>query len=609
MAWRSHHVHAWRFALGCAPRQKLHLNTTSPVIVAQSGVRRLPRVVLWLLCIAYVVLGYVGREPWKATDIASFGFMRELAKAPLANWLQPRMLDLAPDAASGLLPYWLGALVLQWLPSGSGSMAMEAFAARLPFMALLGLTLWGTWYAAYHLARNIGAQPVAFAFGGEAQGTDYARVIADGALLALLATLGLAQYSHETAPPLVQLTASTAVLYGMAAMPHRPIRGSAVASLGLVAFSLSGAPWLSLIEGAGSALLLLLAHLRRVRDPRPQTLGHGTWLPFSAISLASLLGAALAWSLGLFVWSLSGNPNHWTSQLRLFIWFLWPVWPFVLWTLWRWRRQLRQLDQHRQIALPLLFMLPALITACATAAGDRALLLAVPALAVLAAFALPTFDRGMSALIDWFTLLFFSAWAIVIWVVWLSMVTGVPAKPAANVARLAPGFSPSFSLIATGIAVAATLAWAWLVRWRTKRSRSAIWKSLALPAGGAVLCWSLLMTLWLPALDYARSYLPQMQALRALVPTATCMNSYQLRAPQIAALEYYLGSWLHQPKLLRSFGADDACDHTIVSGEAHARWIIDPRATAWEIMGAVRRPTDRDDRDEDLLIYRKRANP
>jgi len=580
------------------------LNTSSPVIVAQSGVRRLPRVVLWLLCIAYVLLGYMGREPWKAADIASFGYMRELVQTPWADWLRPHMLDLTPDATSGLLPYWLGALAMQWVPAGSAD--LQAFASRLPFIALLGLTLWGTWYAAYHLARNIGAQPIAFAFGGEAQGTDYARVIADGALLALLATLGLAQYSHETAPPLVQLTASTAVLYGMAAMPHRPIRGSAVASLGLVAMSLSGAPWLSLIYGAGSALLLLLAHLRRVRDPRPQTLGHGTWLPFSAVTLASLLGAALAWALDLFGWGASGNPNHWTSQMRLFIWFLWPVWPFVLWTLWRWRRQFRQLDQHRQIALPLLFMLPALFTACATAAGDRGLLLAVPALAVLAAFALPTFDRSISALIDWFTLLFFSAWAIVIWVVWLSMMTGVPAKPAANVARLAPGFTPSFSIIATVIAIAATLAWAWLVRWRTKRSRSAIWKSLALPAGGAVLCWSLLMTLWLPALDYARSYQPQMQALRAMRLRPVCMNSYQLRAPQVAALNYYLSDWLYNLELLHSFGSKNSCDFTIVSGEARSRWLKEPSATAWEYVGTVRRPTDRDEHDEDLLIYRKR---
>ena len=66
-------------------------------------------------------------------------------------------------------------------------------------------------------------------------------------------------------------------------------------------------------------------------------------------------------------------------------------------------------------------------------------------------------------MIDWFTLLFFSASAIGIWVVWLAVQTGVPAKPAANVAKLAPGYVPSFSLLAFGVALAATAAWCLLV--------------------------------------------------------------------------------------------------------------------------------------------------
>jgi hypothetical protein len=57
---------------------------------------------------------------------------------------------------------------------------------------LLIVTLGATWWGAY-LARTPGAQPVAFAFGGEAQLIDYARAMADAALLALVACLGLAQ--------------------------------------------------------------------------------------------------------------------------------------------------------------------------------------------------------------------------------------------------------------------------------------------------------------------------------------------------------------------------------------------------------------------------------
>ena len=54
------------------------------------------------------------------------------------------------------------------------------WAARIPFVLLLALTLQATWYGIHDLARSPGAQPVAFAFGGEAAPADYARAMADG---------------------------------------------------------------------------------------------------------------------------------------------------------------------------------------------------------------------------------------------------------------------------------------------------------------------------------------------------------------------------------------------------------------------------------------------
>ncbi len=138
--------------------------------------------------------------------------------------------------------------------------------------------------------------------------------------------------------------------------------------------------------------------------------------------------------------------------------------------------------------------------------SDRALMLALPGLAVLAAFALPTMRRSVTAAIDWFSVFFFTVCAIAIWVIYMAMQTGVPAKPLANVMKLAPGFEPQFSMVALAIAAAGTAAWLALVRWRTGRHQHALWKSLVLPAAGVVLCWLLLMTLWLPLLDYARSY-------------------------------------------------------------------------------------------------------
>lgn len=74
------------------------------------------------------------------------------------------MLDGLTPENPGLLQYWLGAWALKLLPA-----AMPPdLVVRLPFMLLLVLALLCTWRAVFSLARTPGAQPVAFAFGGEA---------------------------------------------------------------------------------------------------------------------------------------------------------------------------------------------------------------------------------------------------------------------------------------------------------------------------------------------------------------------------------------------------------------------------------------------------------
>jgi 4-amino-4-deoxy-L-arabinose transferase-like glycosyltransferase len=191
------------------------------------------------------------------------------------------------------------------------------------------------------------------------------------------------------------------------------------------------------------------------------------------------------------------------------------------------------------LAVPLWFSFITISATFITPSGDRALLLALPAMAALSAFALPTLGRSLSALIDWFTLLFFSGCAFIIWVVWLAMQTGFPPQPAANVARLAPGFEAGFSILPFGVAVLATLSWTWLVKWRVGRHRAAIWKSLVLPAGGAALCWILLTTLWMPLLDFARSYKPLVIRIEKAVQPTQCLEVFGLRPGLMAALKFH----------------------------------------------------------------------
>ncbi|KQB58573.1 MULTISPECIES: hypothetical protein [Acidovorax] len=564
------------------------MNPPTPAIVTQNAVSPLPRWALVLLCIAYVVPGFVGRDPWKSADVTAFGYMLELAHGH-TPWLSPLLGGMPPET-EGLLPYWLGAWAIQLAPQWVSA----EMAVRLPFALLLVITLIATWYAVYYLARSPGAQPVAFAFGGEANPPDYARAIADGGLLALIACLGLAQLSHEVTSYLVQLSCTALIFFAVAAMPHRTVAPAVALATGMVGLTLAGAPALAALLGLGSMVVVVYA-------PGSQTDHRLRWaLALGAITLAAAL---IAWGLDLWRWRIvdSGSGGkEWQSLARLLLWFGWPAWPLALWTLWRWRKQIISRQGHRHLLLPLWFSAVSIAATITTQPADRALLLGLPALAALAAFALPTLRRSVGALIDWFTLLFFTVSALAIWVIWIAMQTGVPAKPAANVAKLAPGFVPQFSALALVVALAATVGWCSLVWWRAARNRAPIWKSLVLPASGAALGWLLLMTLWLPLLDYARSYRPQVRSvMAALGPSPGCVQTVGLNRAQVAALQYHGGLSLQRA------GLQDECDWLVAD---IASWPPSERmvnVARWEARATIPRPTDKNDH---LLVFH-RAGP
>ena len=538
-----------------------------------------------LLCIAYVVPGFLGRDPWKSADVTAFGYMLELAHGR-TPWFSPLLGGMAPET-EGLLPYWLGAWAIQIAPAWISA----ELAVRLPFAGLLAITLIGTWYAVYYLARSPGAQPVAFAFGGEANAPDYARAIADGGLLALIACLGLAQLSHEVTSYLVQLSCTALTFFAVAAMPHRTVAPAVALVAGIAGLTLAGAPALATLLGVGSIAVVVYA-------PGSHSDRRLRWALF--LVAVVVMAALLAWSLDLWRWRIVGsdtNGKEWQSLARLLLWFGWPAWPLALWTLWRWRQQIISRPGHRHLLLPLWFSAVSIAATLTTLPADRSLLLGLPAMAALAAFALPTLRRSVGALIDWFTLLFFTASALAIWVIWIAMQTGFPAKPAANVAKLAPGFVPEFSALALVVALAATVAWSGLVWWRASRDRAPIWKSLVLPASGAALAWLLLMTLWLPLLDFARSYAPQVRSVMAVIgPEPGCVQTVGLSRAQVAALQY------HGALTLERAGLQDECEWLladIASWPASERMVT---AALWELKATIPRPTDKNDH---LLVFRR----
>jgi hypothetical protein len=199
-------------------------------------------------------------------------------------------------------------------------------------------------------------------------------------------------------------------------------------------------------------------------------------------------------------------------------------------------------------------------------------------------------------------LLFFTGGAVIIWVVWLSLQTGWPAQPAINVSRLAPGYVPIMELGHTLLAFAATAIWCKLILWRLGKNPRFIWKSLVLPASGALLCWVLLMTLWMPLLNYARSYKPLAIQVKSLVKEPKCIYALGLNRAQIAGLSFH-GNFNFDN--FKTNAKRNDCNWLITNPETLAKQSSAINTDVWKKTKLIRRPADK---REDIVIFKKVTN-
>lgn len=536
------------------------------------AVRKLPRPLLLLLCVAYILPGFVGRDPWRS-DGLNFVVMWQMAQGAI-DWLHPHLYG--HPISGGWLTHWLGA----WSIRTFGGWIGPVFASRLPFMLALAASMALTWYAAYHFARDDAAQPVPPAFGPPIASRDYARAIADGVLLTLLATLGLLGRGHEASTQVLQLAAVSAALLGVALQPRKPAAAAMVIGLALVGLALTSAGWFALLLTAILALLL-----RR-------NLGWHHWPVLLALLLGLVSGlwaeAQLGWTLRGAWPSLDGVGNF----LRIGVWFTWPAWPLALWALWRWRESLHA--RHLQPAWALALL--ALLGALALGNNDKVFLLSLPPLAILAGFALPVMRRAGLAAIDWFAVLLYSLLALLVWVMWLAMLTGWPPKPAANISRLAPGFHLGLDPFALAASLLATAAWAAIVIWRTGRHRHPLWKGMVLSAGGVTLAWVLVGSLWMPVLNYASTYRDVGIGVADAVRKSSAL-SMQVRTPCVQPS----GIDLTAQALIGYWGRLDFAP----AGCIYALGTHAPEPAAqWRLIWRGGRPGERDER---LQLYQRQT--
>ena len=559
----------------------------------------LPRFVLVLITATYGLLGIFGRDPWKNDDAAGFGAMWTLANGTWQDWLLPH-IDGRSEILAGPLPYWLGASLIGVLKPLLGPNNSAGLYSAICFF----LSCAAIWHACYLLGRRPEVQPSAFALGGQPEPRDYGRTLADSALMIFLACIGLALRAHETTPALAQLLGVTTILYGLVRGLDKPLQGGFWTGIGLAVIALSASLWLFVLIFAGLILSLTLCEVK----PHPKWLattwviglmGLSVWpLPWwiSDLSPAQINMAWQAW------WSNDTIQGYASSKSVGFLarnlpLYAWPVWPLALWSLWFWRKGANNPlggIRNPNMALPLGLIIAVLIYLThLTALTEQSLLLIIPPLVIWACFSLPIIKRSVISFIDWFALLTFTILGAFIWVMWFAMTTNLPAGLARNVAKKVPGFIPEFSWIALLAAIAVTVLWVSVVKWRTSRAPKVIWRAVVISASGTTLTWVLLMTLWLPTINYAKTYRNVANRLVQAVPSQTsCINSTHLGDGQ-------LGSFIYFTKL--KFKDDVNCDLWISNQPGEARKTANKLNKQLELIWEDRRVSDRNER---LRLYR-----
>lgn len=485
-------------------------NTQStPARLTANASSKLPRLVLLVLALAYVSAGLFGRDPWKTDDVVSLATMLSALQSQGVDWLIPHIgaLKLTED---GPLVMWLGAILIHLFGPWLG----EITASRLLNMIWFGITLGSVWYGTYLLGRRTEAQPLALPFGGEPTVKDYGRLLADVATLLFLATGGVLLRFHETSDVPANLAFQTLGFYALARMMDKPKMGATMLVLALVGAFLTRA-----LPGVAPLLLTLpFAFFKR------SALWSARYYAIGSVLLAAVLIACWwiptmqlhpEWMKAWLHWNrLSfGLPEyeHAVRPLRDLPWFLWPTWPLALLALWQWRRW----TMAPHICLPLALVLGALLTLFISPQSDEAeyVLLICP-LAVLAAFAIPTMRRGVINTLDWFALMCFSVTAACVWIGWFALHFGIPKQISLNIARLTVGFEPNIAWWSVVLAFVCTLCWIAMIVWRVKANPNALWRGSLLAAGGLTISWIMLVLLWMPAIDYVRSYRPMSAEIR-----------------------------------------------------------------------------------------------
>ena len=535
---------------------------------------------IWCIVVVFILAGLTGHGPWKADEAYVFGMIHSMPRS--GDWIVPTLAG-EPFMEKPPLYYWVAA-GFSWLLSGWLGEPDSARMASGFFM----------------LVASIALMKAARQWWGDSAGRH--------APLLLIACLGTLTQTHMMMPDVALLAGFALSAWGFSRIGARAAYGGIWLGTGAgMAFLSKGVFGPGVIAVTALLLPACFAQWRSrayLRELGCAFLASLPWLfiwPLALHVRSPLLFMEWFWenNLGRFfgfsvmVTGTEQPAMFWPTMLP---WFTFPALPLALYTLWKKRATaLTHPAMQYGLVASATMVLVLLASSAARVIYALPLLLSLSILAVPGAMLLPrAIERAWLIL----SALLFGTASAFLWGVWgLMMLRKAPPDWPWLLRLLPADFIPTFDSAAVALAAALTIG------------AFHLWKRLApMPARGLAgwtlglaLSWSLLSTLWMPWLDYAKSYRSVFEAMP--VPEETdCMSSLGLGESERAMLDYYAGQITIRHEVRPAEAA--LCDTFLMQGYA-------PTGTAhidlrdWEQVWDGARPGDTWQR---FWMFRRRSD-